>query len=168
MRPVIAKRTTTCSHCKEDIPPGSDRLDDVIKTPKFYKRIHYHGNEPNCFQLKIEEWYEKHRNDVVIHVHRGGHPDSGLSDEQRSLRDKTLVKLANVVKYYSSRLNLQRPASELATDELRQFNNFSLRFKEYAEILEPIGGLPKRYQDINTPSAVLEEIEASQVTVAGI
>ncbi len=163
MRPVIAKRLTSCDYCKEPIEPRSDRLDDVIKTPKFYKRIHYH---PKCFTIKIDAWYEKHRNDVTVYVHSGGHPDSGLSLEERTLRDKTLVKLANVVKYYSGRLNLGRPVDELTTDELRQFNNFSLRFRECAEILAPIGGLPKRYMDISAPSDVIQQIEASQVSVA--
>jgi len=157
MKPVIAKRVTTCHECKEEIGPGSDRLDDVIKTPKFYRRIHYH---PQCFQTKITTWYDENRDKITEHVHTGGHPPSNLTEAQRGKRQKILAKLANLVAYYTTRLNLQALPIDLTVDELRQFNNFAMRFKSCEAELAPLGGLPTRYKTLGIPSGVEEEINS--------
>jgi len=170
MRPVFAKRKTQCDWCKEDILPGTRRYDDVIKTPNFYRRIHYHALviseegeilQPDCYAIKTSTWFDKHKNDVVITSNNGGgHPASDLTSEQRKERDKILVRLANLTRYYRDRLSLQTPIDELTTNQLRQFNNFSLRFKECKELLEPLGGLPPRYREMGLAPPVLEEIES--------
>ena len=107
------------------------------------------------------EWFEKHKDDVrTTSNNGGGHPISDLSKEQRKERDKILVRLANLSRYYRDRLNLQIPVEELSTNELRQFNNFALRFKECKEALDPIGGLPPRYREMGISQPVSEEIES--------
>jgi len=163
MKPVIAKRVTTCHHCHEEIQPGGDRLDDVIKTPKFYRRIHYH---PACFQTKIATWYDENRDKIISHPHAGGHPPSNLTEEQRNKRQKILVRLANLVAYYTPRLNLQARPESLTTDELRQFNNFAMRFKDCDTQLADIGGLPNRYKTLGIPSNVEEELESKTAVAA--
>jgi hypothetical protein len=163
MKPVIAKRVTICSQCKEEIEPGSDRLDDVIKTPKFYRRIHYH---PQCYLVKINDWYEENRDKIVEHEHFGGHPPSNLTEEQRATRQRILARLANLVAYYTNRLNLQASPANLTVDELRQFNNFAMRFKDCEAKLVDLGGLPPRYRTLGIPSGVEEEIKSvSEVAV---
>ncbi len=156
MRPSIARRPTKCDYCKEAIEVGTDRLDDVIKTPKFYRRIHYH---PTCYQNKIQAWYEINRDKVPTYAHGGGRPPSDLSPEDKVARTKILVKLSNLVQYYLPKLNLQAAVSSLSTNELRQFNNFNLRFREFAELLAPLGGLPPRYQSMGVPPEVIGEID---------
>ncbi len=173
MRPVFAKRTTECDYCKGDIKPGTRRFDDVIKTPNFYRRIHYHAEMQNeegditqidCYAIKTGKWFEKHKDDVVVTSNRGGgRPPSDLSVEQRKLRDTTLVRLANLTRYYKDRLNLQASPDDLTPDELRQFNNFAMRFNECKEILNGLGGLPARYTDVGISQGVSEEIESQSV-----
>jgi len=175
MRPVFARRKTTCDWCKEDILPGTRRYDDVIKTPKFYRRIHYHALvtsdegeiiQQDCYAIKTSSWFEKHKDDVVVTSNNGGgHPPSDLSTEQRTERDKILVRLANLTRYYRDRLQLQTSVEDLTSNELRQFNNFALRFKECKELLEPLGGLPPRYREMGIGSAVEEEIESQVESV---
>lgn len=176
MRPVFAKRKTNCDWCKEDILPGTRRYDDVIKTPNFYRRIHYHAGviteegeiiQSDCYNSKTTAWFEKHKDDERITTNNGGgHPPSDLSVEQRKERDKILVRLANLSRYYRDRLQLQTPVEDLTANELRQFNNFALRFRECKEQLEPLGGLPPRYRDMGIPNAVSEEIESQVDAVA--
>ena len=176
MRPVFAKRKTECDWCKEPILPGTRRYDDVIKTPNFYRRIHYHAGlisaegeilQADCYLLKTATWFDKHKSDLKARTNNGGgHPPSDLSSEQRVERDKILVRLANLSRYYRDRLNLQTSMDELTTNELRQFNNYALRFRECKEALEPLGGLPHRYQDMGVPKSVSEEIESQVEDVA--
>ena len=176
MRPVFAKRKTQCDWCKETILPGTRRYDDVIKTPNFYRRIHYHAGvvteegetlQQDCYNLKTAAWFDKHKNDLRKTTNNGGgHPVSDLTQEQRKERDKILVRLAILSRYYADRLSLQTPVEELTTNELRQFNNFALRFKECKEALEPLGGLPPRYREMGISQPVSEEIESQVESVA--
>ena len=176
MRPVFAKRKTQCDWCKEDILPGTRRYDDVIKAKDFYRRIHYHAAvitedgeilQNDCYVAKTAAWFEKHKNDARTTTNNGGgHPPSDLTTEQRKERDKILVRLANLSRYYRDRLQLQTPIEELTANDLRQFNNFALRFRECKEALEPIGGLPPRYINMGIPKPVSEEIELQVDEVA--
>ena len=108
----------------------------------------------------MDKWYEDNPNKKVSLNHGGGWPVSDLTPQQKEDRSIILVRLANLVKYYSTRLNLQADPSELSTGELRQFVNFSLGFKACEEKLQSLGGLPARYAYIKSPPKVMEEIES--------
>ena len=158
MRSAIARRITICAQCKSPIPIGEHRLDDVIKTPSSYRRIHYH---PGCFYDKMDSWYEQHQNDPIHYNHAGGRPPSDLTEDEKAARQKLLIKLSNLWAYYLPKLDLQTPHRELSYEQLRMLNNFNLRFKQFAGALEPIGGLPKRYQQVQPREVVALDLTQS-------
>lgn len=163
MRPVIARRRTSCHYCKAPILPGSDRLDDVIRAKDFYIRIHYH---PQCFSDKSAEWFEENRDKPYRPNRGGGRPALDLLPAEATLRQKLLTRLSALVKYYTPKLNLQTPPDQLEPEDIRVFTNFAARFQAIAAQLGPVGGLPPRYQDIKLPRFVLagedgQESEAS-------
>ena len=175
MKPVFAKRLTKCEFCKDDILAGTRRYDDVIKAKTFYRRIHYHAEvlddqgevlQKDCYASKTEAWFEKHKADIVITTNNGGgHPISDLSDDQRKERSTILVRLANVTRYYQDKLALQTSPDQLTSQQLRQFNNFAVRFQECKEQLMLLGGIPPRYLNIGIAPSVTEEIESSVTEV---
>jgi len=111
MRPVIARRETTCDYCKKPIEKGQDRLDDVIaintKKEKWYKRIHYH---PSCFEEKATKWFDENRDKIPVYAHGGGRPPLDMSEEDKAKRHKILIQLSGLFTYYMPKLNLQSPS----------------------------------------------------------
>ncbi len=146
MRAVIAERTTTCQICKDNIQPGSQRLDDTIKIrPKsananpVYLRLHYHVP---CYQKRLEdpEFFAppKRRSG-------GGYPPLDISDDDKKKRRAILTRMAELFRYYMPRLNLQTSPNELDWDDIQKFGNFIHRFRELKGKLEKLGGVPPKY-----------------------
>ena len=160
MKPAIARRTTECHYCHEVISPGSDRLDDVVKSKTFYRRLHYH---PQCFADKATKWFDENRDKVPTYAHGGGRPPLDLTTEEKELRHKILIKLRNLFTYYLPKLNLQTPTDQLEYADLKVMLNFQHRFHSLAQSLIPLGGLPSRYKDIRIP-----DISEAIATVVGI
>ena len=109
MKPVIAKRTTKCTYCKEPIVPGSERLTDKwriksSRNPKGYILItkHFHFRKPgvsidknNCFDLYAEAYFDTipEENRKTKSNNPRGRPPLDLSEEDRAERRRLISKI---------------------------------------------------------------------------
>lgn len=168
MRAVIAERPTTCQICRDAIPAGERRLDDVIKLkPKSaesnptYLRMHYHVG---CYKAKLDdpEFYRPPQRRSG-----GGYPPLDISADDKKKRRGILTRMAELFRYYMPRLNLQTPPNELDWDDIQKFGNFITRFRQLTATLQELGGVPPKYQryDIEALSQKLNGYTFSPVTV---
>ena len=149
MKAIWAKRVTTCEECDLDIDVGSQRLDDIERRNGHLFRIHYHW--PACVLRRIQNWFEK--NPPLAATSAGGRPRTlDLLPEQQKARQRLLSRLSALRNYYlasdtdgTPRLNWQGDVTTLTEKDIRRFKRFSQRFEEIRKALEPIGGLPARY-----------------------
>jgi len=101
---------------------------------------------------------------VVNNNHGGGRPPLDLSVEDKKKRKKVLIRLSGLMKYYTPLLDFTTPPNELSPNALRRFNNFSLKYKELADQLIPLGGIPPRYQQVGIPQPVAKELASISAT----
>ena len=147
MKPVWAHRDTKCNSCKKIIPPGSRRLDDMVRRGKTGGiHLHYHIA---CFTKYIDGWFEL--NPYTIKSGSGGRPKLDLSEEQRTERRKILNSLHALKKYYLPKLNFSGDVTKLNLIDLRRFQRFHQRRKELIERLIDVGGIPEQYQHTEAP-----------------
>lgn len=146
MKAVIAERPTKCHICKDQILPGAQRLDDVLKVPPKsadaehrFIRLHYHVT---CYKLRLDDpdFYKlpKRRSG-------GGYPPLDISEDDKKKRRAVLTRMAELFRYYMPRLNLQTSPDQLEWDDVQKFGNFITRFRELKTSLEKLGGVPPKY-----------------------
>ncbi len=153
MRAVIAERPTKCHICKDQVEPGSQRLDDIVKVPSksadsepHFIRLHYHVN---CYKKRLDDpkFY-------ILPKRRtgGGYPPLDISDEDKKKRRGVLTRMAELFRYYLPRLNLQTPPNELTWDDVQKFGNFITRFRQLKRELQKLGGVPTKYEQYDIES----------------
>ena len=142
MKPAFAVRETTCYKCHEPILPGERRLDDIIKKPKFLRRIHYH---PACAWMRFMEWWDNNEGRPSPMARGGSGIPSPYSEEEKQLRAKALHRLRTLTNYWVDKLNVRTPFDQLTDKEKRQFINFKLQCEEHIKVLAVTGGVPDRY-----------------------
>ena len=145
MKATISKRTTQCSICKEVIPPGQTRLDDILRLSGKFIRLHYHTE---CYKNKIDSWVVA-KSAEIESAKENHHPIYELPSPEKLHRHRLLSRLSSLRKYYLPKLNLQSPIDQLKYDEVMKLHTFSLRYTEILGQLEEVGGLPPHYEHIN-------------------
>ena len=168
MKPVIAKRTTKCTYCKEPIVPGSERLTDKwriksSRNPKGYILItkHFHFRKPgvsidknNCFDLYAEAYFDTipEENRKTKSNNPRGRPPLDLSEEDRAERRRLISKIHSQLNYYihGNKLDLTSPQiiTDISMQDVRRANRFRKNMREILEGLKKVGGVPKNFQNL--------------------
>jgi hypothetical protein len=160
MKPVIARKTTTCHYCKEHIEPGSQRFTDVFPAKnspgsngtKQYITRHFHhlksGQEKSCLELWALEIFAELPTRFKSNNPRG-RPSLGLSPENTEKRSKLLKKLQNQIRYYITQGNLDLTKPQFIIDvtpqDIRRVARFKKNIEETLEALKTVGGIPDKY-----------------------
>jgi len=163
MKAIWAKRQTKCSYCGDFILKGMKRVDElIVGHGGSYIRVHYHWENPPCFQLKVDGWFmanpfeETHTN--------GRKPTLDLIPEDRIYRKKLLTRMSALRAYYMPRLNLQSSVEGLSEKDLKRLEAFAKQFDAIRAELEGVGGVPQKYQG---PSLAQSLGQPTQLAKAG-
>ena len=165
MKASIAKRVTTCAYCQEPIPAGEKRLTDRIhrkssRDPKGFVLIdkHYHFRKEDqtgsCYDVWAEEYFERMPESKRVRKSNNpkGRPKLDITDEQRVIRKKLLLRLYRQFDYYlySGRLDLteRQLVTNITEIDVRRATRFAKNIRYIIEELEKVGGVPNRYKHI--------------------
>lgn len=164
MRPVIARRITTCYYCKDSIVKGSERLTDYIRVKNNQSesgwsiiRRHFHfrkDGEENGNRSCHDRWVVEIFSRMPPYVPRSnnpkGRPSLDLTNQQKLTRRFLLKRLAAQVRYYiqEGNLDLSKPQYliEVTLKSVRKATRFRDNLNDILKGLEQVGGIPKRYE----------------------
>lgn len=156
MKPLWARKLTTCRHCGDDVSRGHPRVDDMVRNGRQILRLHYHLP---CFHATVDNWFSNNPRPQNLEP-KGGRPKLELTAEQKQHRRRLLARLSSLHNYYLPSLKL-RDIDSLTRQDLDRFHHFHQRRKELLRQLESCGGIPERYQDSRKrPEA--EEAESTE------
>jgi len=147
MKPAWAHRETDCDRCGKTIEPQEKRLDDTVRRGETIFRLHYHVK---CYFEYIDDYFENNPYKPTPGV--GGRPALDLTDEQRTERRLVLGRLHSLKQYYIPLLDFNTDIDKLSSRDLKRFQRFHQKRKEFLEQLEALGGVPETYQGSTTPT----------------
>lgn len=166
MRAVIAQKTTKCHHCKEDILPGQERLEDMTRMGRSTNgqdtkaiqmiRRHFHFDSPSqfesersCYDLYAIGVFEKLPHEIRTN-HPQGRPRLDLTSAQTIERNKILKYIGNQVSYYLPKINLTQSVLLLnvAKADVRRAENFRKNLTTAVTRLQQLGGVPEKYKGL--------------------
>lgn len=168
MRPVIARRITTCYYCKDPIVKGSERLSDTIRVRNPQRddgnylsiKRHFHFRKEDeatdivdtqsCHDKWVVEIFAKMPPPIIESNNPKGRPVLDLTKTQRDQRRELLKRLNSQVRYYitEGHLDLSRPQylTEVTLRDVRKATRFRDNMICILKDLEKVGGIPKKYE----------------------
>ncbi len=162
MKPLIARRVTTCYYCKDPIIKGSERLTDSINiknsnssTGYFTIKRHFHfrkeeDSQQSCHDMWVVEIFARMPPPIIKSNNPRGRPALNLTVEQRTERRILLKRLHSQVRYYitEGNLDLSKPQylTEVTLRDVRKATRFRNNIITILEALEIVGGIPEKYE----------------------
>jgi|TARA_Y100000310_G_scaffold2292_1_gene2873 hypothetical protein len=143
-----AKRTATCSHCKQPIDKGSPavygrlwkkRVEDGVEARHFVLHFYWHVSRPEdeicCWLEQGLEYLEQQQRQFV---ETRGKWTLGLNDEDKVARLKLLQRRAKIIARI--RFEMLLPVEEREIEKMIELGREIVELKEQ---IAPLGGVPK-------------------------
>lgn len=151
MRPVWAKKQTTCRACKKPILKDSKRVDRLVRMKKNNKflseRFHL-----ECVEEFLDRWYTRHPLNEQKEEKRG-RPKLDLTDEQRRKRNQIISSVWGFKKEFQEKLYpvmTKKPGYKgLTAREFRYFKSYNDRLAKIKMKLEELGGIPDSIREMS-------------------
>ena len=164
MRPVIAKRKTTCNFCKDEIDVGLYRLTDTVRIggkDGVIRTQHYHfeklvdNDSQNCYMEQMKAAFDRLEETKEDHGSNNpnGRPPLDLSDDDRIKRQKLLRRLSNQKRYWLAQNGLKLglvDVRDITEKDVKRLNRLDSNIKEILAGLEDLGGIPNSHRHLQS------------------
>ena len=151
MRPIWAKKKTTCRACKNPILREEKRVDRLLKinNSKQFITERFHLG---CVEDFLGRWFTRNSFESTIKL-KTGRPSLDISPEQKRKRKQVISSVSGFKQEFSKKLypifTNKRNLEGLTQKELNYFQSYNQRLAKIKSKLEDLGGIPNNITEMH-------------------